>query len=1000
MRRYTLTIAALALAAQLSAQELAVSGKVTDNADGRALTGVRIRVVGDKATAMTDSTGTFSINVPDGRVTLQISAPRHNTIFVPLRKQQRLDIRLTEKSAVVTPLGQPSADRSVAELQGQLYSTQRSGQPGSGSSVLIDGLHSLTGSSQPLYVVDGVIWATNDDAISVVDGHVLNPLALISPDDIENIQVMRDGTAIWGAKGGNGVVLITTKRARNEATEIEAFARLGYRSTPKTIPMMNADEYRLYGSDIMTGGSTFGKNSSYNTDWLDLTTRNAVLMNYGISVRGGDDRALYGFSLGYTSNEGNVNETSFERLNIRFNSDINLWKGFKLRFDIAFAQATQQLRDDGINGYSSPYYMSLIKSPLYHPNVISETGEITRKYSDTDALGIGNPLSVLQLGKGEVRNYRFNLNAAPRYTFNDKFALCGLIGFSFDKDKENSFVPDYGTAERALLNNNGEIYAMSRNVVKSLMIRHTTLNADIHAEYTPLSGLTHNLAARLGYRFQNDGNNYSYGEGHNTSSDFMTDLSNTTSSLHFSDGLDSSWHNMAWYLSADYSYMQRYLLSLNMAMETSSRFGKNADGGLKLGGVTWGLFPSVDAAWLMSAENWMRGAKFINTLKLRAGLSVAGNDNLPDNATRTFFASNPLMGNAYGLVIANIGNDRLKWEQTTTLRAGIDATVWNNRLALSIDFFKATTKDLLMRRQLNEQAGLTYYWANGGDMDNTGFNIAASLRAIDKKDWKLDLGASVGHYKNEITKLDGGQFTTDICGGQVLTAVGGPAGVFYGYRTEGVFATSADAAAANLAIRNSDGSTTQFMAGDIHFYDKTADGIIDDADRVVIGDPNPDLYGNFNFKLSWRNLTLSSVFTYSMGNDVYNALRANLEAGSSLHNQTTAMLNRWVAEGQHTDIPRAVYGDPMGNSRFSDRWIEDGSFLRWSQLQLTWQLPLQSKFIQGLELSVAVNNLCTFTKYIGSDPEFAYGSSPLYRGVDAGLTPHSREFNFGVKINL
>lgn len=1000
MRRHTILIAALALAAQLSAQEVAVRGKVTDNADGSALTGVRIRVVGDKATAMTDSTGTFSLKVPDGNVTLQVSAPRHNTIFVPLRQDRQLDIRLTQKGADVTPLGQTSADRAVAGLQGQLYSTQRSGMPGMGSSVLINGIHSLSGSSQPLYVVDGVIWATNDDATSVIGGHVLNPLALISPDDIESIQVMRDGTAIWGAKGGNGVVLISTRRAHNEATEIEAFARLGYRSTPKAMPMMNAAEYRLYGSDIMSSGGSFGKDSGYDTDWLDMTTRGAMLMNYGISVRGGDDRALYGFSLGYTNDEGSVSETSFERLNIRFNSDINLWAGFKLRFDVAFAQATQQLRDDGVNEYSSPYYMSLIKSPLYSPNVISETGETTKKYADTDALGVGNPLSVLDLGKGEVRNYRFNLNAAPTYTFSDKLALRGLIGFTFDKDKENSFVPDYGTAERSLLNDNGEIYAMSRNVVKSLMIRHTTLSADLHGEYTPLSGLTHNLSARLGFRFQNDDDNYSYGEGHNTSSDFMNDLSNTTGSLHFSEGLDRSWRSMAWYVSADYGYRQRYMLSFNMAMETSSRFGKEADGGLRLGGVKWGLFPSVDAAWLVSSENWMRSVRFVNSLKIRAGFSLTGNDNLPDNATKTYFASRPLMGNAYGLVMANIGNDRLKWEQTATLHAGIDATMWDNRLSVSLDLFRSATKDLLTRRQLSEQAGMAYYWSNGGEMKNSGLSVALGLRAIDKKDWKLDVGASIGHYANEITKLDGEQFTTDICGGQVLTAVGGPAGLFYGYKTEGVFAKSGDAAEASLAIRNSDGSTTAFQAGDVHFYDKDGNGIIDDDDRVVIGDPNPDIYGSLSLRLSWRRLTLSSVFTYCVGNDVYNALRASLESGSNLHNQTTAMLNRWIAEGQVTDIPRAVYGDPMGNSRFSDRWIEDGSYLKWKHLQLTWQLPLQSRFIQGVELSVAVSNLCTFTRYIGSDPEFAYGSSPLYRGIDAGLTPNSREFNFGVKINL
>lgn len=184
------------------------------------------------------------------------------------------------------------------------------------------------------------------------------------------------------------------------------------------------------------------------------------------------------------------------------------------------------------------------------------------------------------------------------------------------------------------------------------------------------------------------------------------------------------------------------------------------------------------------------------------------------------------------------------------------------------------------------------------------------------------------------------------------------------------------------------------------FVDNTPDGVINDADRQIIGDPNPDIYGNFNFRLSWKNLTLGSIFTYSVGNDVYNALRANLESGSDIFNQSTAMAGRWVAEGQNASIPRATFGDPMGNARFSDRWIEDGSYLKWKTLSLEYRLPISNPYIQGLTFSFAVHNLCTWTKYLGPDPEFSFGSSPLYMGVDAGLIPSTRDFNFGVKINL
>ncbi len=1011
-----------------------VKGVVIDASTGKALAGVRVSVVNEKVSAMSDENGQFKFDAPNPNVTLRVEAPGYQPQVMALRGQSDLSLSLSGATGmsfydkeqldavsqdVVSEflLGRSTADDAVADLQGSLFAVSRSGIPGSGSTVFVHGLHSINASSQPLYVVDGVVWTSNYADNSIIEGHYSNPLALIDPNDIENISVLKNGTAIYGAKGGNGVIVITTKRAKNAATEIEAYANLGVRTAPKSIPVMNAEQYRLYVSDILSGKF---ENSSYvekynflnddqsksqykayhnDTDWLDLVSRDAMLMNYGVNVKGGDDRALYAFSLGYTKNEGTLEETSFDRLNVRFNSDINLWAGFTLRFDVAFAQATQKLRDDGMNAVSSPYFMSLVKSPLYHPNVISNKGDVTLKYSDVDELGIGNPLSIYDLGNGESKNYRFNLNVAPEYRFSEKLAVRGLLGYTFDKVKENSFLPDYGVAETELVNNNGEVYAVSRNVVKSLMNRSTTFIADLHGDYQPLKSYNHELGVKLGFRWQNDTYSSSYGEGHNTSSDYMNDLSNTSSSLHFSDGVISNWRSMAWYASAEYAFMQRYLLGVDMSLESSSRFGNNASGVWKIGGAAWGTFPSVNAGWIVSSEEWMKDVRFINFLKLRAGYDIAGNDNLPDYATATYFASVGLMDNAFGLALSNIGNDKLKWETTSTARLGLDISLLNNRWSLSFDYYTAKTKDLLVRKQLKDVAGLATFWTNGGELKNSGFNVSTSVRALNHRNWKLDIGASIGHYNNEITKLDDGNFITNVCGGQVLTSVGNPVGVFYGYKTDGVFSTTEAAKDAGLNIRNANGSLTPFEAGDMKFVDN-GDGVIDENDCVIIGDPTPDFYGNFNLNITWKNLTIGTLFTYSVGNDVYNALRANLESGSDVYNQSKAMSNRWVANGRVADIPRATYGDPMGNARFSDRWIEDGSYLKWKSLAVSYNFPFKSQYIQGLTLSFSVSNLCTFTKYLGADPEFSMGNSPLYLGVDAGLLPVSREFNFGVKINL
>ena len=1028
-------VAAFSAFAPCAMAETEVTGRVTDGGTGAALAGARVLIVGADGAAMTGDGGRFTLAVPDGKVTLRVEAPGYNTVTVPVRDASDLSVRLTATtganfydadiygasstaSTSLFGIGEVTGDQSVADLQGQLLSITRSGMPGAGSAVFVEGLHSISASSQPLYIVDGVEWTVSDSEVNLLGGHFNNPLALIDPKDIAKISVMKNGTAIYGTKGGNGVVIIETKRARTEATEIEAWAMLGTRTKPKTIPVMDASQYRLYVSDVMSGmfanssmvnrfnflnddptSSTYAANHN-NTDWYDLISRSGLMMNYGVSVHGGDDRALYGFSLGYTKNDGNIKDTSFDRLNIRFNSDINLWKGFKLRFDVAFAQATWHLFDDGIDAVSSPYYLSMVKSPLYHPNVLTRAGEPTVKFSDVDELGSGNPLAILDRGKGDSRNYRFNLNVAPSYRFNSKWAIEGLIGYTFDKVKENSFLPDYGVEDIDLVSSTGDVYAVMKNRVETMMNRRTSFNAALYGHYTPLSDYVNNLDVKLGYRYRNDTGQLSWGEGLNTSSDFMNSMGNTTSSLRSSYGTDSKWRNMSWLLSAEYSYLKRYIIGVSATMETSSRFGKEAEGAIRLGGVSWGMFPSVNAAWIFSSENFMKALPWINFARLRAGWEMAGNDYLPDYATGTYFASTGLLGHAYGLVIDNIGNDKIKWETTSTFRAGLDMSLFHNRWDFSLDFYTSRTRDLLVRKELSELAGVQYFWTNGGDLENTGVSFSTSVRALDLRDWKLDIGATIGHYKNKVTSLPSGDFITDIENAQVLTSVGNPIGVFYGYRTEGVLSTPEEAAKANLSIRNTNGSLTRFEAGDMHFTDSRADGVIDDKDRTIIGDPNPDIIGNFNLRLKWKGFTLSTIFTYSVGNDVYNALRANLESGSDIGNQSVAMAGRWVSNGQQTSIPRATYGDPMGNSRFSDRWIEDGSYLKWKSLQLSYDIPLRSTFLQGVSVWAAVSNLCTWTRYLGPDPEFYCGTSPLYMGIDNGLTGPSREINFGVKINL
>lgn len=1002
-----ITILLLVFSMMVMAQttSLKVTGVVTSTNSKSGQTGARISVVGEKQVAMTDEKGIFNIEVPSSDACLVVTAPDCEQQTVYLKGRSNISIHLL--SAAQEPVDKMN-------FAGEALSIRQNGEPGSETNLFINGLHSINISSQPLYVVDGVVWQMQEDAATCIDGYTSNPLNLIDADDIEHIEVSKNGSAIWGAKAAAGVVYITTKRASNMATKIEANISMGMLQKFSSLPMMDASEYKRYATDIVSGldksvssrllfmnddKSRLSYFDTHNaTDWMSLINKNAMLQNYGINVAGGDEKALYRFSLGYAQNDGNIKGSTFNRLNVRFNSDIFLTSKLSVSSDIYYANTNSRVPVSGISDIFSPYYLALAKSPLYSPYQRNALGELTNRVSDVDELNITNPIAIIGDLLPQTNKQRFSISLKPRYVFTDRFSLIALLAFNWDKENQDRFTPDAGVTNMPLLNTNGEQYAVGLNEVQNLMARQNTLSADLHFDWTMIESWKHSLKTLGGVRLYNDTYKYTAGKGYNTGSDFMKALSNTNSSLRWILGDSYTARDLAWYLQSDYSFMQRYGLNVSAALQASSRYGKNTDG-LSLAGASWMPTAQTEAYWNISSESFMQNLKSVDA-KLKAGWSLTGNDRLPINASRTYQVSSALSQNAIGNVIANIGNDKLKWESTNEIYAGLDLSLFNKRWDLVFDVYRSTTSNLISRHSMAEESGLTYYWANGGKMQNTGFNLSTQVRIIEGKDMKLSAGAMVAHYKNEITELPSGSFHTDILGAQVLTAVGQPVGVFYGYQTNGVYSKAEDATAAGLGVENANGSITPFGAGDMIFVDNKKDGVINDLDRVVIGNPNPDFYGSFNFNFTWKQLTITPLFSFSVGGDIYNALRADLESGSSLHNQTKAALNRWTADGQTTLFPRATYGDPMGNSRFSDRWIEDGSYLRFKSVMVSYDIPFKSSMLQNIKVWASVNNVFTLTKYLGADPETAISTSVLSQGIDGGVTPQSRSFVVGVKVNL
>ncbi len=467
------------------------------------------------------------------------------------------------------------------------------------------------------------------------------------------------------------------------------------------------------------------------------------------------------------------------------------------------------------------------------------------------------------------------------------------------------------------------------------------------------------------------------------------------------NGTDDPYKLLTGYGLLNYGFQDKYFAEAGMSMESSSRYGNQVESALKFGGVCWALFPSINLGWLVSSEDFMKDIKGLDQLKIRAGIGMSGNDNIENASNTTYFEAVRYVLSATGLALRNLANPKISWETVLKKNVGMDASLFNGRIMLSMDLYDNRTDNLLMLKTPAVWSGIASYWTNGGSLSNKGYEVNLQSTLVRVKDFSFTAGGMISHFDNKILSLADGNYYTSVYGGQVLTAVGQPMGQFYGYKTKGVFSTTEDAKNANLSVRQSTGALLPLEAGDVHFVNQNSDQVIDEKDKTIIGNPNPDFFGSFFAGFHYKNLGLKAVFNYSYGNDAYNYLRTQLESGSSFYNQSVYMTNRWMSEGQVTNLPKSTYGDPKGNNRFSDRWIEDASYLRLKTVEFTYDIPVRKiAFLQGMTVWLSADNLWTLTKYLGSDPEFSSSNQIYYRGIDTGLVPQSKGFNAGVRFNL
>ena len=1036
-----------------------VKGCVLDATTKQPISGAIVRAAEvDGYSVLTEDDGTYELKVPVFSTEIVVSSPDYNVVRVGLQKAELQKTALLFPTVFASDYQLLTNTRNEAYAQGfqyssavnvkdeiqkqvgaQVHTITRNGTPGVGSVMFMQGLNSLNLNAQPLIVIDGVIIDQQYSRELLHEGFFNDILSNINPADIERVTVLRNGTALYGARGGNGVIQIQTRRNKSMATRITASLSGGVTFEPKYLSMMDADQYRGYVSELLKTTNTrltsfrfltedpsnyYYTQYHQNTDWKDHVYRTAFTQNYGINIEGGDDAANYNLSVGYTSAQSTLKQNDMDRLNIRFNTDIVLTKNLGVRFDASFANQTRNIRNDGApEGYdegtpTSPAFLAYVKSPFISPYTYAR-GKLSDEHLDVEdeaylkeALAsylqynwkLANPAAINEYGEGDIKN-RFensmlNLTVTPKYQFNPYLFLSEHFSYNLVNTSEKFYVPVNGVPDYYV----NSVNTFVQNEVRSLASKQNSVMSDtrldwhqrFNAHYLHLFG-----GARINWESYSMNSQLGYNTGNDKTPFMHAGLLNASD-----EGISENWNMMAWYAQAEYNYLGRYFLQANLTAESSSRFGKDA-GGLKLGGVSWGVFPGVQASWVLTNEPWLSGVRGLDYLRLTAGYDVSGNDDIDYFATQSFFRAKQFLHTVSALAFEGIGSEKIKWETTRRFNVGFESNFIGNRLGVSFNYFRSTTSDLLMKQSLGFLSGIAENWVNGGKLQNDGFDVTATAKLVAHKDWQWQLGASVGHYQNKITDLGGLDYIeNNVYGATIRTQVGQAANLFYGYRTEGVFSTTADAVAAGkngeaLYMMSANGrEKSYFGAGDMHFTDMNGDGMISDADRVVIGDPNPDIYGNIFTSVAWKRLKLDVNFNYSLGNDVYNYMRSQLEGGSRFLNQTQAMNRRWQVEGQITDMPRITFQDPMENARFSDRWIEDGSYLRLKTVTLSYTLPLRSEYIQGLQFWVQGNNLLTFSRYLGSDPEFSMTTAVIGQGIDLGQLPQSRSVVAGVKINL
>lgn len=998
-------------------QSLTISGKIIDSKTKEPIIGAAVSVKGSAGGANTNASGAFSFKTtkkPPFTVIATFVGYRKQEIEVfenePLTiklvesKGQRLDEIIvvgygTQKRSDITgsiasvPLEIKSQPVVSVErlLQGSIAGaivTQTSGQPGGGVSVQIRGNNSITAGSDPLYVIDGFP-INNDYSVAdagVTDGSKINPLSTLNTADIESIDVLKDAsaTAIYGSRGANGVVIVTTKNGSKGKSSINYDAFYGVQEVIRTIPLLNAGEWWALRKDAAkNSGKTTSlpsvsgytlDTSGVGTDWQAAAFRKAAIQSHSLSILSGGDKTKLSVSGNYFKQDGILQNTDFVRYSGRFALDHDYSKNFKITSSLVASYTKSNVAPAAIVG-------NLLLTPPSLPVYRTDGSFVVLSPFES---ALQNPINSLYNQLNETKTNRILSNVAGEIGIIDGLKLKVLFGIDILDNKQNRYLPST-TAEGQALSG----LATVGSVFTTNWLNENTLSYDRNI------GLKGKVNALLGFTAQQSNTEGSVAEAAGFATDAFTfnnlgtGITNRTPRSYAYD-----WALASYLGRVNYVYDDRYLFTFTLRADGSSKFGD---------GNKWGYFPSAAFGWNISNEKFWQQSNKITNLKFRLSAGSTGNQSIPAYQSLSqlaYFRYNFSNTTVSGYAPNTVPNPNLGWEKTFQVDAGIDVGLFNNRITLVADYYYKKTTDLLLTRTVPGTSGLSDFYngqastiyQNIGAVSNKGYELYVNAHTVDSKEFKWNTTLVYSKNINEILSLgDGVTQIIPSISSPSIAKVGYPVGSFIVYQTDGV-------------IQNGDTPLTpqaNKSAGGQKYKDINGDGVITQAgDRVVISN-QPDFTAGLTNTFSYKGFDLSIFFQANVGGKIYNANRANLELGTGYTNATRDLLNRWTPTNTNTDV-KAAYQDPAVT--ISDRFIEDATYYRLKNISFGYNFPskfLKNAHLKNLRVYVSAQNAATWTKYTGFDPEVSLnGQSLINKGVDQGVYPNNKSYQVGLSVSF